>query len=127
MAEQFAVVIVVSIVPPAISSSCSSLSCSGLVFSSLIFVFLQFCPPSRQQIKPPSSYDDGLLVVCCGSDQLQVDVGAQHGRAIFGGDGGIHRAAGNIFELFVLNLFWFVGFFAHGGWFFIFSQAAASE
>jgi hypothetical protein len=38
MAEQFSVVMVVSIVPPATSSSCSSLICSGLLVSSLILV-----------------------------------------------------------------------------------------
>ena len=42
MAEQFSVVMVVSIVPPATSSSCSSLICSGLLVSSLIVVGFGF-------------------------------------------------------------------------------------
>ena len=40
--------------------------------------------------------------------------GAQHvGTADALNRGGIVDAAGNIFELFVANRFWFVGFFAH--------------
>ena len=47
------------------------------------------------------------------SKRLKVDVGAQHGRAVCRGDGGIHRATGNIFKLLVTELFRFLDFFAH--------------
>jgi len=88
--------------PPATSSSCSSLMDSGLLVSSLIL--------------------ERFLVVVCGvgTDQFlfwrglgDVD-GAQHvGAANALNRGRIVDAAGNIFELFVANRFWFVGFFAH--------------
>jgi hypothetical protein len=52
-----------------------------------------------------------------GLDQLQVDR-AESSGAVFGRDGVVHRAAGNIFELLITDRFWFVGFFAHFGWVF---------
>jgi hypothetical protein len=47
-----------------------------------------------------------------GLDQLQVDR-AESGGAVLSGDGVVHRAAGNIFELLITDRFWFVGLFAH--------------
>jgi hypothetical protein len=79
---------VLSIVPPATSSSCSSLIASGLLISSLILV---------------------------GPNKLQVDRAESRG-AVLSRDGVVHRTAGNVFELLVADRFWFVNFFAHIGW-----------
>jgi len=45
--------------------------------------------------------------------ELEVDVGAEHRRAVLRLDGRIHRTAGNVLKLLIAERFRFVNFFAH--------------
>jgi hypothetical protein len=78
IAEQFSVVMVVSIVPPATSSSCSSLIVSGLLVSSLILVsqlvVLVLVFGSRTLSSRAQSYG---LCLDVGIGQFEVDAEAQ--------------------------------------------------
>ena len=89
--------------PPATSSSCSSLMDSGLLVSSLILsVGLWF-----------SFVKSELAGLFSGAALGNVDRAQHVGAANALNRGRIVDAAGNVFELFVADLFWFVGFFAH--------------
>ena len=93
--------------PPATSSSCSSLMDSGLLVSSLI---------SGGLFGLVSVYENQRSPVFLLPELGDVDRAQYVGAANALNRGGIVDAAGNIFQLLVADGFWFVGFFAHTGW-----------